>query len=657
MPLSIPVAAAVGAAVGAPVGLWLVLAPIALAVWWARGGRTVLAWLAAAGAVGLMCTSLSAAAWNGLDRPLPSQIDARVELVKDPRPVVRGVRVQVRHQGVHYDAFARGASAGALVNLRAGETVEVMGRVTPRDPSDRWRASRHVAGLIDVDRASRPARASGPWAVANAIHRAMGEGARDLPAAQRGVLLGVSVGDRAAMPAAVADDLRAAGLSHLTAVSGQHVALLLAMLAPVMRRIPVRPRTMAVVAVLAGFVVLTRGEPSVLRAVGMAVAVELARSGGQQVRGVRVLGLIVTVLLVIDPLLIWSVAFQLSVTATLGIALGASRVATRVPGPRYVANLVAMGVCAQLAVAPLAVAYFGQVPVTGVIANVLVAPVVGLMMGWGLSVGVVAGLLGVGSSVVHVPTVVLGGWLVSVAGWFASLPAGQARPLHVGVVAVSVGVVMVAGRRGWAWVRRGCVGIVVITLFAAVVLPQGPPVGRHVIATGAEVLVGGEHSVVVIDGRADIAMVLSGLRRRGVVRVALVISRTGSSGSVGVATQVCDRLGPCAVLVPETDPGGASYPMGAAQSGPDADADADADPDVDVVTGLRTLDVGGRYVVIVNTERNRLTVELAGPTRTPGTDTSGIGAGGVGAAGVGASDRPVSDGGVGSLFLGENRPP
>jgi hypothetical protein len=332
-------------------------------------------------------------------------------------------------------------------------------------------------------------------------------------------------------------------------------------------------------------------------------------------------------------------------------------VATRVPGPRYVANLVAMGVCAQLAVAPLAVAYFGQVPVTGVIANVLVAPVVGLMMGWGLSVGVVAGLLGVGSSVVHVPTVVLGGWLVSVAGWFASLPAGQARPLHVGVVAVSVGVVMVAGRRGWAWVRRGCVGIVVITLFAAVVLPQGPPVGRHVIATGAEVLVGGEHSVVVIDGRADIAMVLSGLRRRGVVRVALVISRTGSSGSVGVATQVCDRLGPCAVLVPETDPGGASYPMGAAQSGPDADADADADPDVDVVTGLRTLDVGGRYVVIVNTERNRLTVELAGPTRTPGTDTSGIGAGGVGAAGVGASDRPVSDGGVGSLFLGENRPP
>lgn len=550
--------------------------------------------MAVTATVALGCTALSSMAWDGLAQPLPNRIEDRVTLVKDPRPVVRGVRVEIRHLGVRYDAFARGAAAGAMTNLRAGESVELVGRVTRRDPSDRWRASRHVAGLIEVEHAGRPVRAQGPFALANAVHRAMGEGARDLPPAQRGVLLGVSVGDRSALPAAVADDLRAAGLSHLTAVSGQHVALLLAMLAPVMRRLPVRPRAVAVAVVLACFVVLTRGEPSVLRAVGMAVAVEMARSGGQHVRGVRVLGLTVTTLLVIDPLLVWSVAFQLSVAATLGIAVGASRLAGRLPGPAYLTNLVAMGICAQLAVAPLAVAYFGQIPVTGLMANVLVAPVIGLMMGWGLTVGVVAGLAGVGTGVVHLPTMLLGGWLVSVAEWFAGLPVGQARATHVVVVSAATAVLVTAGFRGWFAVRRLAAVGIAITLGAALMFPAAPASGRHEVATGAEVLVGGGRAVVVVDGRAEVAAVLAGLRTLGVVRVVTVVSRTGSAGSIAVGTRVCERLGPCEVLIPGTD---SDYPT--AGGG--------------VVSGYRSVSLGELTTVVITDDGDRLGVELQGP--------------------------------------------
>lgn len=611
-PLAFPVGAVCGAASALPVAWWVVVGVGGVAAWLRFRRAMVPAWMAAVCAVTLGCAALSANAWQGLGAALPERIDGRVELVKDPRPIVRGVRVEVRHDGVRYDAFARGAPAGVMTNLRAGESVELVGRVARRDPSDRWRASRHVAGLIEVEQARRPASARGPWAVANAVHRAMGRGAQDLPAAQRGVLLGVSVGDRSAMPAAVGDDLRAAGLSHLTAVSGQHVALLLAMVAPVMRRIPLRPRAVAVAAVLVGFVVLTRGEPSVLRAVGMALAVEVARSGGQQVRGLRVLGLTVTMLLIIDPLLVWSVAFQLSVAATLGIAVGASGLAARIPGPRYVTKLAAMGICAQLAVAPLAVTYFGQVPVTGVVANVLAAPVVGVMMGWGLSAGVVAGMTGIGTGVIHVPTMVLGGWLVSVAGWFASLPVGQARPVHVVVVTAAVAVVMIAGRRGWLAVRRAAKGIVIVTLVVAVAMPQGSAPGRHDVATGAEVLVGGDTSVVVIDGRAEVAAVLAGLRGRGVVRIEAVVSRTGSAGSVGVAKQVCDRLGPCSVMVPAHS----------VNDSPISTSPASVDAQVVVVTTPLSLAVDRSRMVVVDVDGERLTAGFASPLPGPPADSA-----------------------------------
>jgi len=618
-PMALPIAAGLGALVAAPVALWVAGLPVALAVWWTVAQHRGLGRLAVVGAVAVVCTSLAASAWDGLAAPLPGRLEDRVQLVKDPRPVVRGVRVEVRHQGVRYDAVARGAPAGVLANLRAGETVELSGPVTRRDPSDRWRASRHVAGLVEVEQASRPGSAGGLWGLANVVHRAMGHGARDLAAAQRGVLLGVSVGDRSAIPAVVADDLRAAGLSHLTAVSGQHVALLLAMVAPVMRRIAVRPRAVAVAAVLVGFVVLTRGEPSVLRAVGMALAVEAARSGGQRVRGLRVLGLTVTVLLVIDPLLVWSVAFQLSVAATAGIAVGATRLAARIPGPRYLGNLVAMGVCAQIAVAPLAANYFGQVSITGVVANVLVSPVVGVVMGWGLTAGVVTGLTGIGSGVVHLPTTVLGGWMVSVAGWFAGLPVGQARPLHVAVVIAAVAVLMIASRRGWVIAHRLSVAVVLVTLVTAAVMPPGPAVGRHTVATGAEVVVGGQQSVLVLDGRAEVGAVLSSLRGLGVVRVGVVISRTGSAGSLGVAAHVCDRLGPCDVLAP-----------GDGRSGAQSDGSR-GDEGIEFVTEPRSWAVGPDHMVTVAADGDRLDVDLVGPAVGPPPESADQQFAGVGA--------------------------
>src|SRR5699024_1813883 len=52
----------------------------------------------------------------------------------------------------------------------------------------------------------------------------------DLPPAGRGLVPGIALGDTRALPAALAEDMRTVGLTHLTAISGAHVALLLAVL-------------------------------------------------------------------------------------------------------------------------------------------------------------------------------------------------------------------------------------------------------------------------------------------------------------------------------------------------------------------------------------------------------------------------------------------
>ena len=81
------------------------------------------------------------------------------------------------------------------------------------------------------------------------------------------------------------------------------------------------------------FALMTRFEPSVLRASAMAALVAGTRTAGLPVSRVRVLCLAVTALLLIDPLLVRSVGFQLSTAATAAIALGAEPIAGALPGP------------------------------------------------------------------------------------------------------------------------------------------------------------------------------------------------------------------------------------------------------------------------------------------------------------------------------------
>ena len=131
-----------------------------------------------------------------------------------------------------------------------------------------------------------------------------------------------------------------------------------------------------------------------LRAEAMAALALLSSTLGRPVSGLRILALAVTGLLLVDPLLVGSLGFLLSVGASAGILLLATPLAALLPGPRPLAEALGVTLAAQVGVAPVLVPVFDGLPVASLPANLLAVPVAGPLMMWGMAAGLPAGIVG-----------------------------------------------------------------------------------------------------------------------------------------------------------------------------------------------------------------------------------------------------------------------
>ncbi|MGH9041829.1 MAG: ComEC/Rec2 family competence protein, partial [Acidimicrobiia bacterium] len=304
----------------------------------------------------------------------------------------------------------------------------------------RWR---HAAAVLVADDVLAAARPTSPvLRLANGVRRLVLSGAARLPEVPGTLTAGLLVGDDRGLPAGVAADFRAAGLSHLLAVSGANVALVLALAGPALRRLGLAGRFAGGVAVVGVFAAVARFEPSVLRAAVMAGIALVAAYAGRPAEGRRMLALAVAGLVLVDPFLVHSLGFQLSVAASAGILVLARPLAARLPGPGPVRAGLAVTAAAQLAVAPVALPAFGSLPLVAVPANLLAAPAAAALTVWGFGSGLAGGVLepvipGL-PAVLAVPTGALAGYLVGVADLAARVPLSVGPPAVAGLVAVSL---------------------------------------------------------------------------------------------------------------------------------------------------------------------------------------------------------------------------
>lgn len=364
-----------------------------------------------------------------------------VRVVADPVPFGRGLRLTVEVQHERFDAWLYGARRNLPAQYQVGEFVWVQGRRTPVRGNWRRAALRHVVGGFDVlvladrDRGSAITRAS------NRVRTRLRHAAEaTMPPAEAALFAGLVIGDDAREPPWLVLAFRRSGLSHLTAVSGQNVGYTLIAAMPLLRRLRPGPRWVATVALIAWFMALTRFEPSVLRAGMMAVLAATAHVRGQQASPLRLLALAVLLLVALDPLLVWSVGFWLSVSATAGVCQVAPWFVPRLPGPLWLRLPLAVTLGAQVGVALPSLLVFHRLPLVSIPANLAAVPVAGAVMLYGIPSGLVAPVLpGVLQHVLMLPNALGTRWVATVARLAAALEPSPGWGL-AGWVALVVGV-------------------------------------------------------------------------------------------------------------------------------------------------------------------------------------------------------------------------
>lgn len=361
------------------------------------------------------------------------------------------------------------------------------------------------------------------------------------------LLLGLLIGDDRDLSDATIKEFRAAGLSHLLAVSGSNLVFVVGSILVVLRYLPggKTMRTLAAVVVTCLYVIVTRGEPSVLRAAVMA-HVAFASSWVGIVRDPpRAFAAAVLGLGICDPLLLSSVGFQLSAAATAGIVAWSSPIEQRLTAriPSGLAKAIALTTSAQVAVSPLLIWHFGGTSLAGFLVNIPAVPLAGFLT----VAGAVAGLLqALGISILWLLDAPLG-WLGWLGHMGASLPLGRLVMERWAVVAgmVMAGAIFLA-LRGRPRIMAGGVALVVIMtsgFVASAAERWGVPLcaGLAVLDVGqgdATLLRGDRGATVLIDTGANENVLLPMLRRHGVDHLDLLVLTHIHADHVGAVPEL-----------------------------------------------------------------------------------------------------------------------
>lgn len=454
---------------------------------------------------------------------------------------VRLVAAEVGTYAVDESVWVSGD--GASPDAGRGDLVRIEGSVAPPPPDDDGFATflrrRGLAATVEAETVDRLGGSDVPlirWAqsVRATARSVLGE---LFPPREAGLLLGLALGDDSRLDPALERDFRASGLSHLLVVSGGNVAMVLVPVIALgaLLHLSRWPRFALAAATVVLFVVLTGAEPSVLRAGVMAGITLVGVVAGRPRSTATTLAVTVFVLLVVDPSLVWSLGFQLSVVATAGMLALATPLAGRMSFlPRPIALAAGATLAAQIAVTPLLLTSFHEVPLSALVANVVAFPAVGPAMLLGVAAGATVLVWEPLGRVLAALALAPMRYLETVADRAASAPVPWIT--GGGAATLVVGLSFATGIAWWLRSRRRLprsaivVGVAVLPLAVwATALSSGAPAALTVrffdVGQGDAALVtspGG--ASILVDGGPDEAQVATALAALGVKRLDVVVA-------------------------------------------------------------------------------------------------------------------------------------
>ena len=354
--------------------------------------------------------------------PLVPDGPTEVTVIVTDAPTLSGNRVRFSGEVVANPAQKRGSvpvGTGLLVyalpppdlaakrappHLRYGDTLRLYGGLERPEPIGdfdyaAWLEAQGIAGVLWARQAETVATGGGHWAMA-ALHRFRGHLAsalqRAMPAPESGLAQALLLGIRTELPAEVKDSFRTAGMSHLLAISGLHVGIVLALALGIGAATLGNGNPMVIFGAMLTvwvYAVVSGLDPPVVRAAIMGSLALVQVLTGRGMRGLTALALAAGVMVCADPRLLTSLSFQLSFTAMAGVIVGlplitlfSGAVATLAGSSNAWASRwlqygltlliasVVISTTTTLATVPLIAMHFGELPVMSVPATILAMP-------------------------------------------------------------------------------------------------------------------------------------------------------------------------------------------------------------------------------------------------------------------------------------------
>jgi competence protein ComEC len=242
-----------------------------------------------------------------------------------------------------------------------------------------------------------------------------------IPEPESGLLAGILYGKLDALSWNDEEVFRRVGLMHIVVLSGYNVAIIIEVIVRLLGFLERRTQSIVAIVGVILFSLLVGGGPTVVRASAMAIVLLLARFLGRKYNLWRSILLILVILVAVNPyILVYSLSFQLSFLATIGIVLWHPIILwylQRIPNILEFRDSLATTLSAQIMVTPLILYMIGDFS--------LIAPFVNTIVLFAVPIAMLLGFLSsfeiLGEVFSHLAYLPLH-YIVEIARWGSKIP-------------------------------------------------------------------------------------------------------------------------------------------------------------------------------------------------------------------------------------------
>jgi competence protein ComEC len=285
--------------------------------------------------------------------------DRNMYVIPDPGDHVRIRGMLERAEAnTSYERFLRMRDIGAVIDVRG---IEILGQADA-EPFTR---------LL--------------WHIRSRFERQI---KRAFPDPSAGLLTGLLTGANGALTPAIEEEFRRTGLSHIVAISGSNITIILSLMGSMLFFLPLRWRFVPLAVGIIVFTLFVGASASVIRAAVTGIIGLVALQTGRQNDARIATAWTACIMLLWNPWMLWADAgFQLSFLAVIGLielTPFLEPLLKWIPEAGGIREALTATLAAQFTAVPWGVRLFGSLPLISPLANILVAPLlpIGMLFGF-----------------------------------------------------------------------------------------------------------------------------------------------------------------------------------------------------------------------------------------------------------------------------------